>query len=319
MKRALLVLTTLAAVAGVADAREMTSAYVITAAAHTPGLGGTYWYTDLTLVNPHTFSLPVVLQFLPSNQDNSGGAPAADITLNPLQTLNLWDVLGSYGFDGYGHTGALLVYTNYDPSQGGIACPDQSAPLDQRYICDFAAFARTYTPSTSGGNGEYGQGVPGFPTGLGVDGTVLAYLPQIMVDDSFRTNLGVASGTNDFVTVRFDLQDTDGNIIDTQDQIVPPYGHAQWGLHTGVTGGTVVAYVVSGPSGSLVYPYASVVNWDTGDAVNVEAQISPVGFQGGPMAAQAMAAPTRGTARFTPPARLPAPHFSLERLTMPRR
>ena len=53
------------AVAASAWGREMTSAYVITAVANKAGLAGTDWHTDLTIYNPHSTSLPVVLQFLP--------------------------------------------------------------------------------------------------------------------------------------------------------------------------------------------------------------------------------------------------------------
>ena len=280
--------------AGAAVAREMTSVYVVTAAANTTGVAGTDWHTDLTLYNPQSDSLPVVLQFLPSGRDNGSGVPTVEIELAAWETLNLWDVLGPHGFDARG-TGALLVYAD----DQHISC--------QGTGCDFAVFARTYTLNPSGGAGEFGQAVPGFPASLGLDSTVLAYMPQLSDDGDFRTNVGMASWTPAWVTVRFDLQNAAGDVIDSREHHVPPYGHVQWRLEEGVTGGTVAAYVTDGPSSAIVYPYASVVNWVTGDAVNVEAHMSVVGFT-------APAAP-RPPQVF--PARLTVPSFSRARLCQP--
>jgi hypothetical protein len=221
------------------------------------------------------------------------------ITLQSWQTLNLWDILGPYGFNAHGWTGALLVYA--DTAASG--CPN--TPGDTS--CDFAAFARNYTLDPDTSDGEFGQDFPGFPAPLGVDQTVIAYMPQISDDGVFRTNVGTASWTNAWVTVRVDLQDESGNIIGRHDHLIPPYGHMQWRLEDGVTGGTLAAYVVSGPSDAIVYPYATVVNWATGGATTVEAQISPVGF-----GAQSMSV-RRGDARSVPPG-LPVPGFSLEGL-----
>ena len=41
------------------------------------------------------------------------------------------------------------------------------------------------------------------------------------------------------------LSKADGNIIDRRDHMIPPYGHVQWRLEQGVTGGTVAAYIAS--------------------------------------------------------------------------
>ncbi|MFN3414620.1 MAG: hypothetical protein ACK42L_11230, partial [Thermoanaerobaculum sp.] len=167
MKRFLVVLALLtSAVQG----RELSSVYVVPAAANTPGKNGTDWHTDLTLVNPHEFSLPIVLQFLPSGRDNRGGVPTVTFDLYPYESLSLWDVLGPNGFDARGRTGALLVATDTDK----ITCPTNSVK------CDFVVFSRTYTVGPL--PGEFGQALPGFPAGWGMDRTVLAYLPQLSND-----------------------------------------------------------------------------------------------------------------------------------------
>ncbi len=282
-----------------AFARELTSAYVITAVANKAGVAPTDWHSDVTLYNPQSHNLTVKIFFLPTGLDNAAnGAPMAPpITLTPWQTLNLWDILGPNGFAARGWTGALLVYA--DTAASG--CPGTTGDTS----CDFAVFGRNYTLAPGISGGEYGQDFPGFPANLGVDGSVIAYMPQISDDATFRTNVGVASWTNGWVTVRVDLQDEAGNIIARHDHSVPPYGHIQWRLEDGVTGGTLAAYVVDGPSDTMVYPYATVVNWATGDATTVEAQITAVG-----LSAQALS--VRKAVSRSVPAGLPAPSFSVE-------
>ncbi|MGE5235706.1 MAG: hypothetical protein ACM3O7_05115 [Acidobacteriota bacterium] len=306
MRRKILILAASLLVGSLAWGRELTSAYVITAAANTPGLAGTEWHTDLTLYNPHNYDLPVVLYFLPSGRDNSGSVPNAALDVRAYETLNLWDVLGPDGFDGHG-TGALLVYA--DPDR--ITCSGQDTS------CDFAAFSRTYTLDPSGAAGEYGQAVPGFPAHLGLDWTVTAYLPQIIDDNDFRTNLGVASWTPVPVWVRVYLFDSDGSQIGTpHDHYVPAFGHIQWRMEAdrAVTGGTVAFDILDGPSDAMVYPYASVVNWDTGDPINVEAQLTPISVSGQGMRVNAASVRAGRPGLREVPVGVPATGFDLDGL-----
>ncbi|MGC8915699.1 MAG: hypothetical protein ACP5NF_01815 [Thermoanaerobaculum sp.] len=277
------------------SARELTSVYVVPAAANTLGRNGTDWHTDLTLVNPHDFTLPIVLQFLPTGRDNSQGVPTVTFDLYPYETLNLWDVLGPKGFAARGSTGALLVAADSDK----VSCPSQSPR------CDFVVFSRTYTVGPL--PGEFGQALPGFPASWGMDWSVLAYLPQVSHDADFRTNVGVASLTNAFVEVGYDVQAPDGRILKRDSAFIAPFGHAQWSLPTSVTGGSVVFYLKSGPQDAMVFPYASVVQQKTGDPAYIEAHMTTVGVSSQGMAVRALASGLR----FPP--RLPAPSFRLPR------
>lgn len=288
MTRTLVFLAMAAVLAGAAGARELTWSYVVPAVANKEGALGTDWHTDLTIYNPHQHKLPLVIQFLQTGRDNSGGVPTIDsFEIYPWETLSFWDVLGPKGFDRRGQTGALLVYV------------DDLKRTCAGHDCDIAVFARTYTLSPGGGAGEFGQAIPGFPASLGLDWTVLAFMPQLMDDKDFRTNAGVVSLARSVVTVRFELQDRDGNVIHRVDKVLPPFGHTQWRLERGVTGGTLAAFVKSGPNDAMVVPYASVVNNATGDPVNIEAHMTPVGIS----AASTSLPPGRATAAF--PAREP--------------
>jgi len=254
------------ALAAGAQARELTSAYAVTAAANTPGRLGTDWHTDLTLYNPQQHAVPVIVHFLPSGQNNSGQVPTVTFEVRPWETLNLWDVLGPKGFNARGKTGALLIYAD----DQRINCSGTS--------CHFAVFSRTYTLDPKGGRGEFGQAFPGVPAHLGLDRSVIAYLPQLTNNADFRTNLGVASWTPAWVKVRVELQNPAGSVIQSKDHLVPPFGHIQWSLDRSVVGGTAAVFIVDGPADAMVYPYASVVNNVYGDAVTVEAHYTSVGL-----------------------------------------
>lgn len=296
MKRILVAMAVSVVLAAGAQARELTSAYAVTAAANTAGKLGTDWHTDLTLYNPQQHDLPIVLHFLPSGQSNSGQVPTVSFDLLPWETLNLWDVLGPQGFNVRGKTGALLVYADDDR----ITCGGTT--------CDFAVFSRTYTLDPKGGRGEFGQAFAGVAAHLGLDRSVIAYLPQITDNADFRTNLGVASWTPAWVTVRVELQDAGGVILQRRDHLVPPFGHIQWHLDRTVVGGTAAVFVVDGPADAMVYPYASVVNNVYGDAVTVEGQYTAVG-----LTAQS-AGTARATVVRTRPLAAGVPGFDVEKL-----
>jgi hypothetical protein len=250
--------------AGVAGA-QLSSAWMVPAAAHTPGVNGTFWYTDLSLHNPHGFTLPVRVFFLESNRDN-GSSPVLDLDLHPYETVNLWNVLGPDVFAVSG-TGAFLVFADYDR----ISCP-----TDQD--CAFLASSRTYTPDLLSSLGEFGQGIPGRSIDQGVDWGTYGYVGGVLNDGSaFRCNVGAASWTDAWTTVWVDVQDSDGTILATEEFQIPPFGHVQRRLTTPVTGGSLVFYLVEGPGDSLVFPYASVVNQDTGDPTFLAAEPSTVG------------------------------------------
>ena len=300
MTRRLIIPVALLVLAATANARELTSAYVVPAVANKVGWAGTDWHTDLTLYNPQSRVLYVQIVFLPTGTDNTVAPFAPLVDVQPWETVNLWDVLGPYGFDARGQTGALLVYAD----AAANSCPNAVGDTS----CDFAVFARNYTLNPLGGGGEFGQAFPGFPAGLGVTNGYIAYLPQLTDGGEFITSVGVASWTAAPVTVQVDLQDVTGRVVTSYRILLPPYGHAQDRVPVALQGGTAAAYVVAGPAESTVFPYATVRSAITGDPVTVEAQISAVG-----LSAQA-ASLHRAATRPAPPRAQAVPSFSLRRL-----
>lgn len=259
-------MTVLAAAAATSAVHAQLSwAWMVPAAAHARGVGNTYWYTDLSLHNPHDFDLPIEVFFLPSDRNNLS-TYYIELTLYPWETYNLWDVLGPEVFDWNG-TGALLIYTD----EQRISCPSVES-------CAFGVFSRTYTPDPLTDWGEFGQGIPGLSSGEGLDWDTFGYIGGVLNDGTdFRCNAGVASWTDDWVTVYVDVQSAAGSIVSTEAFDVPPYGHVQHRVQAHTMGGALVFYIIEGPADALVFPYASVVNQSTGDPTFLAAEPSRVG------------------------------------------
>jgi hypothetical protein len=246
-------------------AAQLSLQWMVPAAANTPGLNGTSWHTDLSVHNPHSFELPVMLQFLPSDTDNRQ-ADTLYLTIDPWATFNLWDVLGASYFASEG-TGSLLVVADWE-----LSCD----PIED---CDFLVTSRTYTLDPGGSGGEYGQTIPGSSTWVGIDWNTLGYAAGILNDGLyFRTNIGIASWSSDWTSVVVDVQDADGALIESFTYEVPPFGHIQERLPTLIEGGSLVFWLEDGPDDALVFGYASVVDETTGDASFQLAQPSTVGF-----------------------------------------
>ena len=242
---------------------QLAADWMVPAAAHNRGSKNTFWRTDLSLHNPHEYDLPVVVQALPSDTTNFD-VPTVSLTLYPWETVNLWDVLGPDVFDLEG-SAAILAYA------------DPSLPCDPIEDCHFLVTSRTYTPE-QGGDGEYGLTVPGASIWSATDWSTFGYAAGVLNDgDFFRCNAGVASWTPDWTRVRLDVQDSDGQIVTSEVFDVPPYGHLQRRLLSSGDGGSFVFYLESGPDEALVFPYATVINQQTGDASYFFASSSTVG------------------------------------------
>jgi hypothetical protein len=261
-------LGTLVLISATAAEAQLSAGWVVPATAHSGGVAGTFWRTDVSLHNPHEYDLDVVVQALESGREN-WSVPTMELTLAPYETVNLWDALAPELFDIDG-TAAMLAYV--DPDQ-------QCDPIE---VCDFLATSRTYTVDPQGSDGELGQGVAARRVEAGLDWSTFGYVAGILNDGvDFRCNIGVASWTSSWTTVQVDVQDSWGNLLDTEVLDIPPFGHVQHRLRTGVGGGSLVFYVVEGPDTALVFPYASVVDQRTGDPSFFAALPSVVGVSVG--------------------------------------
>ena len=237
-----------------------------------------------------------MVQVLPSDTVNFE-VPTLNFTLYPWETINLWDVLGPDVFDVEG-AAAIIAYA------------DPTLPCDPIEDCHFLVTSRTYTPE-QGGDGEYGLTVPGAAISSATDWATFGYAAGVLNDgDFFRCNAGVASWTPDWTRVRLDIQDSDGQILTSEVFDVPPYGHLQRRLLSSGYGGSLVFYLESGPDEAQVFPYATVINQQTGDASYFFASSSVVGVSvaktfkalsgrpGAPAASTRVVAPVRPVNRL---------------------
>ena len=85
------------------------SELTIPAVGRAPGVGGTFWRSDVTFFNPGTATMSITLRYLAAGQDNRGAA-SQTITIAPSRTVVIADVAQALGISS--GSGALQVLWN---------------------------------------------------------------------------------------------------------------------------------------------------------------------------------------------------------------
>lgn len=255
-----------------AQAAHYSDTYVIPVVGHVQGANGTVWMSDVAIRNiSSSTTLTVELIFIESGNnvfDNifpliSDEVPTGSVTVQPNATVLLQDILD--GYDKPNVTGALLL--------GG------SAP--------FAVTSRAYNSSS-----PLGQTVEPqrdfFDSALGnLDNSSFAYIPGVIQNNSFRTNVGFVAGSGGAsspMVIEITARDEAGGIAGTRRITIPSgsFSHMQIPLRSFVSGmfevGSVDFRVVEGEG--VVVPYASVIDNGTGEAAFItgvfpESQMNP--------------------------------------------
>lgn len=174
---------------------------IIPVTAHTNGLNGTRWVTDLTLYNPHDYDLSVGLQFqladtwlLPINLM----ASRHTIVLAPGETRVLEDLLPTvFELDGE-VKGWVLVAT--------LPPPYLPNPVGSR------VYASTRVYNVGGEEGTYGQTVPAALVDAANVGWGSSFVTGARNDGSYRSNLGFAC-LSLAVTVHYRISSADGSVV----------------------------------------------------------------------------------------------------------
>jgi len=223
--------------------------WFIPAAAHSAGVSGTSWRTDLSVHNSGSTPTPVRAWFYPWNADNSG-VECVDLgELAPGASLEMEDVVR----EAFGVEGA-----------GGIGVGTDVYPAPQLVVN-----SRTYTETASG---TYGQLVPGRTVAAAIAPWRTAFLTQLHENEGFRTNLGFLEVSGVGATVEVRLFAADGSLVSGRVEVLRPFEAKQvnrvFGVGAEVTGGYAEVRV----SGGAVLAYASVVDNRTGDPTYVEPQ-----------------------------------------------
>jgi hypothetical protein len=217
--------------------------YAFPAVANAPGNYGTYFRTDLSIVNPYDWkSITVNVYYYPTNTDNthqtssSKAIPAKGSILIPTVLGTLFNVEGS---------GAITVKTD-----------DSSL---------FFASARTYTQTTNGTLGLMETGQPYISSY-----TDKEFISSLRNGSGFRTNVGVLAFTTKPVDFAIEVFDQAGNLKGSNTVILKPNGHTQIGVSTFAgdfdSGYAVWKPLLADPSLSWM-SYATVIDNTSGDSV----------------------------------------------------
>ena len=214
--------------------------YAVAAGGHLPGDAGSQWVTDLVLLNTADSEAQATLFLLPRNTDNTA-SPSAELVIPGGRALELPDV----------------VLTTFGRSNAAAAlrvCSNQ--PL--------AIFSRTYN---DGGEGTFGQGIPGRRESDATAAGGAVHLAGLQESTEFRTNVGFTNLSTSEGQATVDLYDGSGTLLGSRTYSIPPYGHIQRNrVFTEVTPGAVVGGVakVRVEAGRLLV-YGSVVDAATND------------------------------------------------------
>jgi subtilisin-like proprotein convertase family protein len=217
----------------------------IPAVAHTNGVNGTTFISDVRLFNrSSTRDTNVTLVFTPSGADGRETFSAVKLTLRPQQLVQLNDVV-AHTFRTSG-TGQLEV-------QGD----------------DVMATSRTYTES---GHGTYGQNILTAEQSTTIRRPPLT-ISLIVISDEFRTNVGVAELGGGSGVARFTIRNATGSTVDTIEVPIAPYTHAQLPLTRERGELYATLQLISG--NATIAGYASVVDNRSGDATFVPGAAEP--------------------------------------------
>lgn len=261
----ILIVAILALTASVAAyANHYADFYVIPIAGHTAGQNRTNWMTDVAIQNFQ--STPLVAQFVVVESgfetDNVFPLTTTDgsgsVTVPAGGNVMIKDILANHrGMTNV--TGALLV---------GSDRP-------------FAITSRTYSMSPTGDT--VGQTVA--PTGNFLDNTLtpinlataIAYVPGLVQNAEFRTNLGFVaangSGSGETMNLAITIKGPDGATLGTRNYSIAPGALMQIQFSAReIAGGNFnvggAEFRIATGTGSVV-PYASVIDNRTADAVFV--------------------------------------------------
>lgn len=228
--------------AGVAS--DLYDWYLLPAVASAPGQLGTYFRTDVTLVNPYVaHSVPIKIWLLKNDQDNSN-APVVSLTLRPGETTVLRDVVKTmFQFTG----GAALILS----STNDLA---------------FGCTARTYTGDVGSygfaGNGHYWSNL----------GQAEAFTSGLRNGNGYRTNLGLVSTSSISVTVEVNIYDSTSK-LGTRRITLPPFGRTQFAV-SDIAPTFDNAYAVwsgvTSSSDARWVPFATVIDNASGDSVYID-------------------------------------------------
>lgn len=224
--------------------------YVIPAVANAPGSAGTYWRSDVQILNPSvTNSITVRVVDLVADVDNSNPW-FVDYSIPPSTELVLVDVVSSEL--GRAGSGALVLST----SDGA----------------GFLATSRTYN---TGPSGTYGQTENGqkFTCQQGE----VALIPGLRNGSGFRSNTGIVNTSDYEAKFYVDAFDSTGALRGTAAVTLKPWSQTQFSVAEFASAFSWGYLEISSQTTAVPIfwvAYASVIDNATGDAVFIEERLA---------------------------------------------
>lgn len=211
----------------------------IPAIAHTDGVGGARWRTDLTIANPGTGDLITHLDLVGPN----GVVATKTVHVPDGWVMRFPDVVAdTLDADG---AGALRI----SPTLGIVM-----------------ATSRTYATTTAG---SYGQGIPGAAESRSFTTDELAFLPGLRQDERFRTNVGIANTGGSAIDISVAARAESGEQLGVVN--VHLAGSSWIQANQPLPDGTAYAVVTTATPGATFHAYASVVDRETDDPTYIAA------------------------------------------------
>jgi PKD repeat protein len=217
------------------------SPMILPAVGRAPGVGGTYWRSDVTLYNSSSSPMFLSARYLKAGNDNRG-AVTQPISIAAGRTVVLADVLQM--FNESSGSGALELSWS-----SGIA------PI---------VTSRTYTTASNGGT--YGQSIDPVAA-FGTD----MYVTGLRSDGSFRSNVGFVNNANQTIAISLTLFASSGTPIGSGLITLAPKSQAQNALSAlfpNVNIATLGNVTLQAHSdGGTLFAYGSMVDNASGDPV----------------------------------------------------
>lgn len=222
---------------------------LIPAAGSLQGANGTFFRSDLTLVNYRSSQQRVQLQWLPQNTPGNTVTPVI-LTLSPQSGVNSEDFVATILHQS--GIGAILI-----TGVTAAGATDVNAQL--------IVTSRIWTPQPNAATGTNSQQFNGIPT-ADINSGTLSIIGQRR-DSRYRTNVGVVNLSQTLQSFRIDAQTSNG--VETQTIDVPALSFNQAslpGADSTLPLQILVTCVTSGSPTNAFMAYGSSVDNVTGDA-----------------------------------------------------
>jgi PKD repeat protein len=235
------------------------------------GGGGARWQSDLSIHNPGTATATIELGFVAGKDWTGSSGISWLVEAIPARQTKTWKNVLSKLFDREsGAWGAVLVRGD----------PSASAPP--------VIVSRTYNAANAGEAGTFGLSVPAISVASGVkpqQSGVGSFLAGLRHDATFRTNLAVANLKGDTAEVEVLFRDASGSVLGSPAKITIEAGGVKQ-LNAALSAPPAVGEQPIGGAGwqepvshfsaevrlkkgSGVFPFATVIDNGTGDAIVV--------------------------------------------------